>query len=69
MIDLDNVIKKVAERTNIDKEIVDIVCRHVFLYTIDIMKDTTDVRDILFNKLFKFKLKSRFKLDKTTKYH
>lgn len=32
------------------------------------MKDDTDTRDILFNKLFKFKLKKRFKENKTQKY-
>ena len=32
------------------------------------MKDDTDVRDILFNKLFKFKLKRRFSENKTQKY-
>lgn len=33
------------------------------------MKDPEDTRDILFNKLFKFKLKSRFKENKNLKYN
>ena len=32
------------------------------------MKDGEDTRDILFNELFKFKLKRRFKEDKTRQY-
>lgn len=32
------------------------------------MKDPDDYREILFNKLFKFKLKSRFKDNKTKDY-
>jgi hypothetical protein len=32
------------------------------------MKDPEDYREILFNKLFKFKLKSRFKDNKTKNY-
>lgn len=32
------------------------------------MKNEEDYRDILFNKLFKFKLKTRYKLNKTNKY-
>lgn len=32
------------------------------------MKDPNNTYDILFNKLFKFKLKSRFKNDKTRDY-
>ena len=32
------------------------------------MKDPTDIRDILINKLFKFKLKTRYKENKQLKY-
>lgn len=32
------------------------------------MKDETDCHDILFNELFKFKLKRRFKNNKLEKY-
>jgi hypothetical protein len=34
----------------------------------EIMKSDADTRDILFNGLFKFKLKRRYKEDKTLKY-
>ena len=32
------------------------------------MKDSEDIRDILINKLFKFKLKTRYKNNKQLKY-
>jgi len=32
------------------------------------MKDPDDTKEILFNQLFKFKLKRRFKENKTQKY-
>ena len=68
MIDIEQVIKEVSEKTNIDKDIVNSVCKHVFTYTVDTMKDGTNTNDILFNKLFKFKLKRRYKENKQLQY-
>lgn len=68
MIDIEDVIKKVSKRTGIDKEIVTVVCRHPFLQTVEMMKDDNNVQDILFNQLFKFKLKRRYKENKTLEY-
>lgn len=68
MIEIDDIIKQVSKNLNIDKEIVDLVCKHPFKYTVEVMKDTEDYRDILFNQLFKFKLKRRYKEDKTKQY-
>lgn len=68
MIDIEQVIKEVAKRTNIDRDVVETVCKHVFKSTVDIMKNETDVKDILFNQLFKFKLKRRFKENKQIPY-
>lgn len=68
MIDLDQVIKQVAKNLNVDRDTVGIVCKHVFKETVDIMKSEEDYRDILFNQLFKFKLKRRYKENKTYKY-
>ena len=68
MIDIDDVIKEVSKNTGVDKEIVATICKHPFNYTVEVMKDTDDIRDILFNQLFKFKLKRRFKENKTQKY-
>ena len=68
MIDIDDVIKEVSKNTGVDKEIVATICKHPFNYTVEVMKDADDIRDILFNQLFKFKLKRRFKENKTQKY-
>lgn len=67
MIDLDQIIKDVSVKTGIDREIVSVVCKHVFLQTVESMK-SDDVKDILFNKLFKFKLKRRYKENKSNPY-
>lgn len=68
MIDIEQVIKEVSVRTGIDKEIVAVICKHPFIQTINLMKDDTNTQDILFNQLFKFKLKRRYKEDKTKSY-
>ena len=67
MITLDDVIKQVSKNLNVDREIVNAVCKHVFQQTVNIMK-SDDTSDILFNEAFKFKLKRRFKEDKTRQY-
>lgn len=68
MITIEDVIKEVSKRTGVDKEIVAKICKYPFEQTVETMKDEDDVRDILFNQLFKFKLKRRFKENKSQKY-
>lgn len=68
MITIEDVIKEVSKRTGVDKGIVSKICKHPFEQTVEIMKDEDDMRDILFNQLFKFKLKRRFKENKSQKY-
>lgn len=67
MITLDDVIKQVSKNLDIDKEIVNTVCKHVFEQTVETMK-SDDTSDILFNEAFKFKLKRRYKEDKQRQY-
>ena len=67
MITLDDVIKQVSKNLDIDRDIVNTVCKHVFQQTVDIMK-SDDTSDILFNEMFKFKLKRRFKEEKNRQY-
>ena len=67
MITLEDVIKQVSKNLDIDKEIVNTGCRHVFQQTVEIMK-SDDTSDILFNEAFKFKLKRRYKEDKNRQY-
>ena len=68
MIDIEQIIKEVSKETGVDKEVVAIICKHPFLQTVEAMKSEDDIRDILFNKLFKFKLKRRYKENKQSKY-
>lgn len=68
MINLEQVIKEVSNRTGIDKEIVAVICKHPFLQTVELMKDNNNTQDILFNQLFKFKLKRRYKENKSKEY-
>ena len=67
MITLDDVIKQVSKNLNLDRELVAIVCKHPFQETVEIMK-SDDTSDILFNELFKFKLKKRYKENKQRQY-
>lgn len=67
MISLDDVIKQVSKNLNLDRDIVATVCKHPFLQTVEIMK-SDDTSDILFNELFRFKLKKRYKENKQRRY-
>lgn len=67
MITLDDVIKEVSKNLNLDKDLVAEVCKHPFRETVNIMK-SDDISDILFNELFKFKLKKRYKENKQRQY-
>lgn len=67
-MDLDKVCKQISKELNEDYEVVKHIVQYEFLYTKNVIQNPTDTRDILFNKLFKFKLKSRFKEDKTKNY-
>ena len=67
MISLDDVIKQVSNNLNLDRELVATVCKHPFQQTVQIMK-SEDTSDILFNELFRFKLKKRYKENKQRQY-
>ena len=64
----DKICTKIARELNLDKELVRKIVMYEFRFTTDVMKDPEDYHDILFNKLFRFTLKPRFKVDKTKKY-
>lgn len=67
MIDIDSISREISKETGYDFDVVKKVCQHVFKQTEQIMK-SEDTSDILFNKLFKFKLKRRYKDNKQKKY-
>ena len=68
MTDLDKLCKLVAKELNEDPNVVKQIAKFQFEQIKQIMKDPTDTRDILINKLFKFKLKTRYKQNKQLKY-
>lgn len=68
MVEIQQIAKQISKDTGIDKQLVESVCKFPFLFTVDVMKDENDYHSILFNKLFKFKLKHRFETDKTKNY-
>lgn len=64
----DQICRLVAKQLNEDPNVVHKIVMFQFKQISDIMKDPTDIRDILINKLFKFKLKTRYKENKQLKY-
>lgn len=68
MIDIEKVIKEVSKRTGEDVDTVAMICKHVFNQLVKIMKDDEDTRDILLNHFMKFKLKRRYKENKSKSY-
>lgn len=60
MLNIDVLVKNIHKDTNIDENIIRNVCNFLFKYTKQKMLQE-DKTDILFNKLFKFKIKTKFK--------
>lgn len=63
-MDVEDLCKRIVKETGEQYDTVKQIVAYVFNFTADVMKDQNDQRDILFNKLFKFKLKNRFKNEK-----
>lgn len=61
---LQKMCRKIAKKLNEDYELVKDIVNFQFYFTTEVMKDPEDTHDILFNKLFKFKLKPKFKKQK-----
>ena len=65
---LNDICKKVSKDLNEDLDLVIEIGKFQFKFITDVMKDDTDIHDILINKLIKFKLKKRYKENKQLKY-
>ena len=65
---LNDICKKVSKDLNEDLDLVTEIGKFQFKFITDVMKDDTDIHDILINKLIKFKLKKRYKENKQLKY-
>lgn len=68
MTDIDKVCRIVSNKLKVDYELVSSICKYQFKFIREVMQDENDNHDILINNLFRFKLKPRFKLDKSSEY-
>lgn len=66
-MDLNKACRRIAKENQIDLDLVKKIVMYEFKYTKDIMQ-SDNTEDILFNKLFKFKLKTRYKENKNQRY-
>ena len=67
-MNIDKVCRQIGRQLNEDPELVKQIVMHQFQFIVDVMKDPDDTRDVLINKLFRFKLKKRFKDNKQSNY-
>lgn len=68
MMNIDKVCRQIAKDLNEDHNVIKQIIMHQFQFVVDVMKDEDDTRDVLINKLFRFKLKKRFKDNKQSNY-
>lgn len=66
-MDIEKICKEISKEQNIDQELVRKIVYFQFQFVREVMQDPEDIHDILLNKLFKFKLKKRFKENKQQK--
>lgn len=67
-MNIDKVCRQIANDLNEDPNVVKQIVMHQFQFVVDVMKDKDDTRDVLINKLFRFKLKKRFRDNKQSNY-
>ena len=68
MTDVDVICRQISKTLNEDFSFVKNVVSSQFLFITNVMKDDDDTKDILINKLVRFKLKDRFKKNKERDY-
>ena len=68
MTDVDGICRQISKTLNEDFYFVKNVVTSQFLFITNVMKDDDDTKDILINKLVRFKLKDRFKKNKERDY-
>lgn len=68
MTDVDEICRQISKTLNEDFSFVKNVVASQFLFITNVMKDDGDTKDILINKLVRFKLKDRFKKNKERDY-
>lgn len=65
---IDKVCKQISKELNEDPDVVHQIIKFQFEQIVEKMKDIDFTNDILINNLFKFKLKTRYKNNKSLKY-
>ena len=65
---IEKACKQLAKDLNEDVDTVHNIVMFQFRQIVEKMKDLDNTEDILLNKLFKFKLKTRYKNNKSLKY-
>ena len=68
MTDVDEICRQISKTLNEDFSFVKNIVTSQFLFITNVMKDDDDTKDILINKLVRFKLKDRFKKNKERDY-
>ena len=68
MTDVDEICRQVSKTLNEEFSFVKNIVASQFLFITNVMKDKDDAKDILINKLARFKLKNRFKENKEKDY-
>lgn len=68
MTDVDEICRQVSKTLNEEFSFVKNIVASQFLFITNVMKDKDDTKDILINKLARFKLKNRFKENKEKDY-
>lgn len=66
---IDDACKQIAKELNEPIELVKQIVQFEFQFTREVMQDENDYHDVLFNKLFRFRLKPKFKNNKNEKEH
>lgn len=67
-MEFEKACKEVAKELNEDPKLVHDIVMFQFKFIEAVMKDPDDTHDILLHKLFRFRLKPRFKLNKQQEY-
>lgn len=65
---LDIICKSISKDINKDYDTIKKIAMYQFQIVKDTMKDTKCTKDILLNNLMRFKLKTRYKNNKTLQY-
>ena len=67
-MNVDDICKRISKELNEPYDVIKNVVIHDYDEIYSFIKDEDDVRDILLNKLFRFKLKKKFQENKQSNY-